>query len=188
MVFVKNNNIRDRFTYRGNHGAGIGNVMRRGRRMVRKRNGFWSDMLNKGKDFLIDKGMDLYNNNKETIHKAIKDKAGDIVKGIVDKAAEIAPDPIAKKIIKNSDLINSVSKKYIDEMVGSASKKADSGLNGLSNMAKNMKIDPYNGIDYQQPRRQVETYQEPQQYKDSTYGSGVKKRNYKKKGSGLSIL
>lgn len=138
MVLVHRHNIRKRAQYLGNYGAGIGKVYSRGGKRLRKKNKLLESFGSKILNGLLDAGKNLYDNNKDSINKALKEKAGNIVNNLVEKAkdSDMVPDFAKKKLIDNSDLISNVSKKYIDQMINKGSKMADMGVDMAMNKAK----------------------------------------------------
>jgi hypothetical protein len=173
MVIVQKHDLKKRVQKLGNYGAGIGNVYGVGKRRLRKKNKIWETLGNK----LLDAGMNLYDQNKDKINQAIKDKAGDVVNKVLDKAKEsdLVPSFAKQKLIDNSDLISSVSKKYIDQMVNKGSKYVDTGVALGSATAKSKLADlsgPITPINY--IKRDVPTTTYPQ---SSNVFTGVSKTN-----------
>lgn len=137
MVLIHRHDVKKRCQCMGNYGAGIGKVYTRGGKRMRKKNKLLESFGSKLLNGLMDAGKNLYENNKDTINKAIKDKAGNIVNSIIEKTKEsdMVPDIVKKKLVDNSDLISSVSKKYIDQMVNKGSKMADTVVDiGINKM------------------------------------------------------
>lgn len=197
MVLVQRHDIRKRAQCMGNYGAGIGKVYTRGGKRLRKRNKVLESFGSKLLNGLLDAGKNLYDNNKDSINKALKEKAGNIVNNLVEKAkdSELVPDILKKKIVDNSDLISNVSKKYIDQMINKGSQIADVGVNMGINKARS--YDPalqMSGEMTEVPyiKRDATTtilpqssniYKPVEQSTPRFSGSG-----YKKRGRGLNIL
>jgi len=131
MVFVKHYEIRSGRGFRLMEGRGLGDFF----------NSIpVKDIMNKGVKKLFDKGKDYainyYDNNKEKIHSAIKEKAGDVAKKLIDKATEKAPEPVQKQLVKNRELIDNVSKKYINDLINKGDKKYKSYKNNNTRVKK----------------------------------------------------
>jgi type III secretion system FlhB-like substrate exporter len=199
MVIVQKHNLKKRMQYLGNYGVGIGKVYGLGKRRFKKKNKIFESLGNR----LLDFGVNLYDQNKDKINQVIKDKAGDVVNKIVDKAktSDVLPEFAKKKIVENSDLISNVSKKYIDQMVNKGSKFADTGVNIAQGTARLKLADmagPITPIPYIKREPAVTTYpQSSNMYtgrsdtnmattqKPGMYGFGHSKY---RSGRGLNIL
>jgi len=119
--------------YKGNYGVGVGKVYMNGhglKDILKKTGKKLRPLIKIGINTLMEKGRDLYNENKGEIKKAIKEKAEDIVDSIVEKGKEKAPEEAKKQIVENSDLITSVSRKYIDDILNKAEKRLEKNLGG----------------------------------------------------------